>query len=34
MKNLIDINDLSIEEINELIEVAKDIIQNRETYSH
>ena len=34
MKNLIDINDLSIEEINELIEVAKDIIQNREKYSH
>ena len=34
MKNLIDIKDLSIEEINELIEVAKDIIQNREKYSH
>lgn len=34
MKNLIDIKDLSVEEINELIEVAKDIIQNREKYSH
>lgn len=34
MKNLIDILDLSIEEIDELIEVAKDIIQNREKYSH
>ncbi len=34
MKNLIDIKDLSVEEINNLIEVAKDIIQNTETYSH
>ena len=30
MKNLIDIKDLSVEEINNLIEVAKDIIQNKE----
>ena len=34
MKNLIDIKDLSVEEINNLIEVAKDIIQNKEKYSH
>lgn len=34
MKNLIDIKDLSVEEINNLIEVAKDIIQNKEEYSH
>ncbi len=34
MKHLIDIKDLSIEEINDLIEVAKDIINNREKYSH
>ncbi len=34
MKNLIDIKDLSVEEINELIKVAKDIINNREKYSH
>ena len=34
MKHLIDIKDLSIEEINELIEVAKDIITNKEKYSH
>ena len=34
MKNLIDIKDMSVEEINELIEVAKDIIKNREKYSH
>lgn len=33
MKNLIDIKDLSIEEIEELIEVAKDIMQNPEKYS-
>lgn len=34
MKNLIDIKDLSVEEINDLIKVAKDIINNREKYSH
>lgn len=34
MKHLIDIKDLSVEEINNLIEVAKDIISNREKYSH
>lgn len=34
MKHLIDIKDLSVEEINNLIEVAKDIISNREMYSH
>ena len=34
MKNLIDIKDLSVEEINNLIEVAKDIINNRDKYSH
>ena len=34
MKHLIDIKDLSIEEIDEMIEVAKDIIANREKYSH
>ena len=34
MKNLIDIKDLSLEEINNLIEVAKDIINNRDKYSH
>ncbi len=34
MRNLIDIKDLSVEEINNLIEVAKDIIANREKYSH
>ena len=33
MKNLIDIKDLSIEEIDELIEVAKDIKHNPEKYS-
>ena len=33
MKHLIDINDLSVEEINELIERAKDIIKNPEKYS-
>lgn len=33
MKNLIDIKDLSVEEIDELIETAKDIIANRENYS-
>lgn len=34
MKHLIDIKDLSVEEIDSLIEVAKDIINNREKYSH
>ncbi len=34
MKHLIDIKDLSIEEIDNLIEVAKDIISNKEKYSH
>ena len=34
MKHLIDIKELSVEEINNLIEVAKDIIQNKEKYSH
>ena len=34
MRSLIDIVDLSVEEINELIKVAKDIIQNKEKYSH
>lgn len=34
MKHLIDIKDLSVEEIDSLIEVAKDIISNREKYSH
>ena len=34
MRNLIDIKELTIEEIEELIKVAKDIINNREKYSH
>ena len=34
MKHLIDIKDLSVEEIKELIEVAKDIISHKEKYSH
>ena len=34
MKHLIDIKDLSIEEIDDMIEVAKDIISNNEKYSH
>ncbi len=34
MKHLIDIKDLSVEEIDELIKVAKDIIANKEKYSH
>ena len=33
MKNLIDIKDLSIQEIGELIKVAQDIIKNKEKYS-
>lgn len=33
MKNLIGIEDLSVEEIDELIETASDIIENREKYS-
>ena len=34
MKHVIDIKDLSIEEIDDMIEVAKDIIANNEKYSH
>ena len=34
MEHLIDIKDLSVNDINSLIEVAKDIISNREKYSH
>ncbi len=34
MKHLIDIKDLSVEEIDSLIEVAKDIINHKEKYSH
>jgi aspartate carbamoyltransferase catalytic subunit len=34
MKHLIDIKDLSVEEIEELIKVAKDIISNKEKYAH
>ena len=34
MNHLIDIQDLSVNEIQELIEVAKDIIHNKEKYSH
>ena len=34
MKHLIDIKDLSVKEIDDLIEVAKDIINHRDKYSH
>ena len=34
MKHVIDIKDLSVEEIDELIQVAKDIINHKEKYSH
>lgn len=34
MKHLIDIKELSVNEIQELIEVAKDIIANKEKYAH
>ena len=34
IRNLIDIKDLSKEEINELIKVANDIIADRDKYSH
>ena len=34
MKHLIDIKDLSVEEIDKMIEVAKDIIANKEKNSH
>ena len=34
MNHLIDIKNLSVEEIDNLIEVAKDIISNKEKYSH
>ena len=33
MKHLIDIKDLSTEEIDELINVAKDIMNNRQKYA-
>ena len=33
MKNLIDIKDLSVEEIDDLIETAKDIMANKEKYT-
>lgn len=33
MKHLIDIKDLSVEEIDELIQKAKDIIENKEKYT-
>ena len=33
MKHLIDIKDLSVEEIDELINVAKDIMANKEKYA-
>lgn len=34
MKHLIDIKDLSVEEIEELIKVARDIISHKEKYAH
>ncbi len=34
MKHLIDIKDLSVEEIDDLIKVAKDIISHKKEYSH
>ena len=34
MKHLIDIKNLTVEEIEQLIKVANDIIQNKEKYSH
>ncbi len=34
VRNLVDIRDLSIEEIDELIKVANDIINHKEKYSH
>ena len=34
MKHLIDIKDLSVEEIDEMIKVAKDIINHPEKFSH
>ena len=34
MKHLIDIMDLSVEEIDELIKVANDIINHEENYAH
>ncbi len=33
MKNIIDIKDLTVKEIDELIEIGKDIIKNKEKYS-
>ena len=34
MRHIIDIKDLSVEEIDEMIKVAKDIIANPSDYSH
>lgn len=34
MRHLIDIKDLSVKEINEILDVADDMISNREKYSH
>lgn len=34
MRHLIDIKDLSVEEINEILNTADDMIENREKYSH
>ncbi len=34
MNHLIDIQDLSVKEIDELIEVAKDIMNHKEKYAH
>lgn len=34
IRHLIDVSDLSIEEIDALIESAEDIMANRENYSH
>ena len=34
MRHLIDIKELSVDEIDELIKVANDIIANKEKYSH
>ena len=34
MRHIIDIKDLSVEEINEILDTADDMISNREKYSH
>jgi len=34
MRHLIDIKDLSVDEINEILNLANDMIENREKYSH